>query len=255
MSINKTYTPNNINFPSFQLDVSGSGQSPIIQGTFESAPSVNTHYNSPLGGNDNTTYTWLSRHNYLDIHIGPYTNIMPEWGSIDGYQGIYVKGTVQKPIGVFSNVETEYTGANTFPNTINFEHFGWTYNLPAWTSQGSCGEGASISNKSFPENLATEFVVKSRTFHVGENFNIISNINPIAAEGGNTNYTGGTILDYIDYSSNTPFTPHFMRYENDGGSDPEDWDIHLRCYITLADNQLNSSKVTNFIVKGTYLLL
>jgi hypothetical protein len=233
----------------------GVGKAPIIQGTFESAPSVNTHYASPLGGYDNTTYAYLSRHNYLDIHLGSYTSIMPEWGSIDGYQGIYVKGTIQKTIGVNAYLETEYSVSNGFPNTINFEHFGWTYNLPGWTSQGSTGEGASLSNKSFPENLATEFVPKSRTFHVGNDFNVISNINPIANEGGDTNLYGGQQYDYMDYSSNTPFTPYFMRYENDGGSNPEDWDIHLRCYITFAANGSNPQKVTNFIVKGTYLLL
>jgi len=263
-------TSNNISVPTLNYLTSGSISVPIQQGTFQSIESVSEGAIA--------TYLDHSFLNYLQIELGtlgtvvnwgfasPDTNI----GTVNGYTGIYVKGTVQK----VSNINPAPNSSQNLRNTVVFEHFG-TFYKPLAVDVGTSNESKEIYAAS---NLLSEFVVKCQTWNEID-FQATTNINPLINNGeenaynpnynglvyqqfGNGGYPYNSDLDFQIYggsffNSNYPIflTHKVLNYDTITG-DPlpgEDDPVTLNCGINFYSGATNGAG--GLIVKGTYLLV
>ena len=217
----------NKSVPTLNFNVSGSTSNPIVQGTFQSAETtVFSSYS--INGQSWPTSAALT---YLSLNLGSLTDNQ-NISTVNGYSGLYVKGTILKPGN--STIATY-----NMKNGVVFEHFGSIYLPHLYDSKAA---------DDFPQNLMTEFNVKSRTWNV-DNYQSVSNISFLPNDGLDTNYN--PVEEGLEYSSNsTFFTPYPMWFEvNDNG------ELILNCRITFVHPTATSSYVQGFMVKGTYLLV
>lgn len=220
-------SPNNKSVPTLNFSVSGSTANPIIQGTFQSGET------SIISGYSINGQSWpmSSALTYLSLNLGPLTD-NANIATVNGYSGIYVKATILKP------GDATLTAYN-LKNGVVFEHFGSIY-LPYLYS--------SKAPDDFPQNLMTEFNVKSRTWNV-DNYQATNYISFLPNNGLDTNYD--PVYEGLEYSSNTTFfTPYPMWLDVNSNDD-----LILNCQIRFVHPTATSSYVQGFMVKGTYLLV
>ena len=104
---------NNKSVPNLNFNLSGSA-SPIVQGTFQSAPSISTQWDFSITNNiesgiSPSSFSYGSQHTYLKLDLGTsWTDI----GGVNGIMGIYIQGTIQK----VTNGSSQHA--------VSFEHFG-----------------------------------------------------------------------------------------------------------------------------------
>ena len=237
---------NNISVPTINYNLSGSISDPIVQGTFQSGESISNGWDAAVTNNSQinaspASYAYGSKHVYLRLNLGKLSDLGPnEFGNLNSISGIYIQGTILK---------TNFFGSNNITNTVMFEHYGNIYIPYITTFASDYWLDVTHPYQYWP----TEFVVKSRTYHIDPNTNQPTHHLEGLPWGGQMSNvdTVGSGLYFTKTAASNAY-PIFL--DQDSTPFSQENDTFLNCQITFGSN-VSEQAVSGFIVKGTYLLV
>ena len=240
---------NNISFPTINYNLSGSVSDPIVQGTFQSGESVSNGWDASVTNNSlinasPASYGYGSKHVYLRLNLGKIRDLGDYvFGNLNSISGIYVQGTILK-----TNFLGGASNSTNITNTVMFEHYGNIY-LPYITTFDS---DYWLDLNNHYQYWTTEFVVKSRTYHIDSSTGQPTHhLEGLPWGGQMSNFQGGQ-GQYFTRTAASNAYPIF--FDQDSYPYSQENDTFLNCQITFGSN-VSEQAVSGFIVKGTYLLV
>lgn len=237
---------NNISFPTINYNLSGSVSDPIVQGTFQSKESISNGWDIAVTNTSEinvtpNSFSYGSKHVYLRLNLGKLSDLGSNvFGNLNSISGIYIQGTILK---------ANYFGANNITNTVTFEHYGNIY-LPYITTFTN---DYWLNSTNPYQYWTTEFVIKSRTYHIDSSTNQpIHHLEGLPWGGQMSNFDNNGDGIYKNRTAASNAYPIF--FDQDSLPFSTENDTFLNCQITFGSN-VSEQAVSGFIVKGTYLLV